>query len=366
MSPTNTPSDLGSKPVNWRDLPEFQDHEYLVALSDESSGLKAYIGIHNTNRGPALGGTRFKLYDSEEQAMRDVLNLSKAMSYKCALANLPYGGGKGVIIADPQADRDAQLAAYAKRVEKLGGLFKTGTDVGISDGDVRHMAQYTSHMLGVTEAERGILTTSNVAALGVFYAMKAVLAHLYGSESFEGRSVAIKGTGKLGGELASLVTKSGGSVFVSDVDEAKTQALKEEIPAITVVDNDSINRQEVDIYAPCALGNEFDEETIPQLRCKAVTGGANNQLAGDSAGDLLHEHGILYAPDYIANAGGLIYVADELEPDGFNQQRVIERTQHIQATIADILSRSKDQNLPTYKVADMIAEERINGASHDQ
>jgi glutamate dehydrogenase/leucine dehydrogenase len=359
MADTFTPFSADNSTISWRGFREYSNHEFLMGLSDDISGLKAYVGIHNTNLGPALGGTRFKQYASEEEAMHDVLNLSKAMSYKCALANLPYGGGKAVIIAEPQLDRNEVLAAYSRLVDKLGGMFKTGTDVGVSDDDVRHMGQFTSHMLGLTEADRGTLTTSGVAALGVFYAIQSALNHLYGNPSFEGKTVAIKGAGKLGGELARLVIEAGGQVFVSDVDEAKCRSLEENLQGVTTVSNDSIHTQDVDVYAPCALGGEFTTHTIGHLKCKAVAGGANNQLSDDSAGDQLHERGILYVPDYVANAGGLIYVADELEQDGFNQQRVLDRARHIGDTVTDILNRAKEQGMPTYKVADILALERI-------
>ena len=345
---------------SWRSHKEFDDHEFLMALSDEKAGLKAFVGIHSTDLGPALGGTRFKQYGSEDEAIADVLNLSRAMSYKCALANLPYGGGKAVVMADPALDRNEVLTAYAKLVDKLGGLFKTGTDVGISDEDVALMAKQTGHMLGVTPADRGDLSTSKVAALGVFCAMKAVLRKLYGSDSFKGRRVAIKGAGKLGGELARLITVAGGQVVVSDINQDQCQALVAALPGTTIVPNDEIHKQSVDIYAPCALGNEFNDRTIGELDCRAIAGGANNQLSDDAAGDALHARGILYAPDYVANAGGLIYVADELEDGGFSVHRVEERTAAIEQTMMDIFDRAEQQGAPTYRVADELARDRIN------
>ena len=351
--------------TSWRSYPEFDNHEFVMALSDEQSGLKAFVAVHNTNRGPALGGTRMKVYTSEEAALEDVLNLSKAMSYKCALANLPYGGGKAVIMADNKLNRKQVLTAYAQLVEKLHGLFKTGTDVGISDEDVVHMAAATKHMLGVVAAERGDLNTSKVAALGVFHGIKAALRQLHGTADFSGRAVAIKGAGKLGGELARMIIAAGGQVLVSDVNQEACRVLKEQWPAIEIVDNDTIHAQKVDIYAPCALGNEFNTTTIPKLRCDAVVGGANNQLENIAAGDLLHERSILYAPDYIANAGGLIYVADELEPGGFSKERVLVRTAAIEETLGLIFEEAKQQGLPSHVVADRLALERMHGANRD-
>jgi len=352
--------------TNIRKFSEFDNHEFVMTLTDEASGLRAYIGIHNTNLGPALGGTRMKIYNSDAEALQDVLNLSKAMSYKCALANLPYGGGKAVIIDSPRLEREAALRAYARLVEKLKGLFKTGTDVGITDDDVVLMGNHTSHMLGLTDADRGGMTTGKTAALGVFYAMKAALTKLYGSSDFNGRTVAIKGVGKLGGELARLVTEAGGEVYISDINQEVCQQLKENLPKAIVVANEDIYKQTVDIYAPCALGNEFTLENIADLRCKAIVGGANNQLASEKVGDRLAEKGIFYAPDYIANAGGLIYVADELEDGGFSKERVVERTKAIEQTMVTIFETAEREQRPTSRVADEIACERIQEGQHAQ
>lgn len=347
--------------IPWRQFSAFDNHEFVIALTDEVTGLKAFVGIHNTNLGPALGGTRMKNYVSEDAAIQDVLNLSRAMSYKCAMANLPYGGGKAVVMDNPDLDREQLLTSYARLIEKLRGLFKTGTDVGITDDDVVHMAKNTEHMLGVVFADRGDLSTSKVAALGVFYGIKAALQHLNQEIDFNDKTIAIKGVGKLGAELACLIVEAGGTVIISDVNKDATKALEKKLQGVTVVSNDVIHKQKVDIYAPCALGNEFDSKTIAELNCRAVVGGANNQLSSDSSGDELHEREILYAPDYIANAGGLIYVADELEPGGFSKVRVLARTAEIQETLSLIFKDAKSQNLPTYKVADVLGFERIQG-----
>lgn len=337
----------------------FDNHEFVIKLSDEKSGLRAYVAIHSTDLGSALGGTRFLQYQKEHDALEDALNLSRAMSYKCALANLPYGGGKGVIVDSEGLSKKDVLLAYGRLVEKLRGLFKTGTDVGITDGDVQLMASQTSHMLGVTVADRGDLSTSKVAALGVFYAMRAALTHMYGTAEFKGKKVAIKGVGKLGGELARLLLEAGAELSVADINPDSCDALKKRWPTIKVLDVEDIHKQEVDIYAPCALGHEFTEEKASELRCKAIVGGANNQLESPSIGELIADRGILYAPDYVANAGGLIYVADELEPDGFNRGRVIRRTEMIEDTIAEIFNKADQEKQSPSKVADLIAEERI-------
>lgn len=340
----------------------FDNHEFIISLNDKKSGLKAYIAIHNTNLGSALGGTRMAHYSSDIEALKDVLNLSKAMSYKCALANLPYGGGKGVIIIDDRLDRDQTLLAYGRLVEKLKGLFKTGTDVGISDDDVKEMATQTSYMLGVVEADRADLNTSNVAALGVFCAMKATLRNLYGNTDFKGKKIAVKGVGKLGAELTRLAQNAGANVIIADVDSVKTQSLKKQLQNVTISSVDEIHQQEVDIYSPCALGNDLTPKIVGELRCKAVAGGANNQLSDIESGDLLSQLGILYAPDYISNAGGLIYVADELEPGGFDKDRVIRRTKAIEDTMNTIFQQASQQHVSTHRIADKLALERINGS----
>ena len=349
--------------IDWQQLTEFADHEFLMCLNDSTTGLKAFVGIHSTNLGPALGGTRFKTYSSETEAIADVLNLSHAMSYKCALSKLPYGGGKAVIMLDPnsQISRQDLLASYARLVDKLGGLFKTGTDVGISDVEVLGMAKYTTHMLGAIPADREGLTTANTAALGVFYAMKPALRRLNGSDSFEAQRIAIKGVGKLGGELARLITEAGGSVVIADVNEDRCQQLAATLRNVSVTSPETIHTEEAIIYAPCALGAEFTPETIPQLRCQAIVGGANNQLINESAGDQIAERGIIYAPDFVANAGGLIYVADELEPGGFNQQRVRERTMAIEHTMAHIFEQADQQQIAIHRMADHLAEDIIRG-----
>lgn len=354
---------------SWQDqYPEFDEHEFVMSLRHPESELQAFVAIHTTKSGRALGGTRMQVYPSEKAAIKDVLNLSRAMSYKCALANLPYGGAKGVIIAPShQNNREARLASYAALVEKLNGLFRTGTDVGISDGDVALMAQHTSQMLGVVEPEkRGELSTSKAASLGVFYAMKAVLNELYGSADFRGKKVAIKGAGKLGEELARLVLEAGGEAYISDISPEKCASIVERMPTVRIVPNEEIHKQDVDIYAPCALGNEFTTQTIAELRCSAIAGGANNQLAVPDSGNLLHGRGILYVPDFVANAGGLIYVADELEQGGFNEARVIERVRAIEKTTTNIFKKARGEGLPSYRVADMMAQAVIRSGGYDK
>lgn len=345
--------------ADFRSFTQFDNHEMVINFSDEAVGLKGAIAVHNTKLGPALGGTRMQQYSDQQAALQDVLSLSSAMSYKCALAGLPYGGGKAVITSVDGMVRQDVLKRYAEIVENLRGLFKTGTDVGITDDDVKHMARYTSHMLGVTEADRRGMSTSTMAALGVFYSCKAALMHLYGSKSLEGKTIGIKGLGKLGGELASLAYAEGAVIYAADIDTQKCANLVKLLPNIKIVACEDISSIALDIYAPCALGNEFNDKNVSNLKCKIISGGANNQLTEATVGNKLFARGILYSPDYVVNAGGLIYVADELEPGGFNKKRVLDRVSKIQKTLTDIFERSSSQNIPTHKVADSIAREQI-------
>ncbi len=348
-----------------RSIPEFDNHEMVLVLTEKKAGLTAYVGIHSTTLGPALGGTRMQAYPTVEKGLIDALELSQAMSYKCALAKLPYGGGKGVIVFDPSssANRDEILKAYARLVHNLGGLFKTGTDMGITEDDVRMMHKHTPHMLGMTEADRGNLSTSSSAALGVFYTIKTAAKVKFGSEDLSNLTIGIKGVGKLGGELVRLVHDDGAKVLIADTNKQACIDLDNKYKNVKVLDSSIIHASAMDIYAPCAIGHEFKEDMIDQLKCKIVAGGANNQLATPEAGDSLMEAGILYAPDYIANAGGLIYVADELEAGGFDKDRVVDRIKAIPETLMDIFLRSETQGLATHRVADQIAIERIGRAA---
>lgn len=340
-------------------LKEFDNHLMVVAFDEKQSGLQGFIAIHNTHLGPALGGTRFQSYSSKEAALGDVLNLSKAMSYKCAMAGLPFGGAKGVVINTPNMDKNAAFQRYAEIVEELRGLFKTGTDVGIYDTDVVHMAQFTSHMLGVVPGDRGDMSTSSIAALGVYYSVRASLAHRYGNDNPKGVSIGVKGVGKLGGELVRLLYADGALLTVADVDTNRCKEIVAAYPGVQSCSPDIIHTLPFQVYAPCALGNEFTKTTIKQLKTDIIAGGANNQLAHDDIGEQLHKLDILYAPDYIANAGGLIYVADELESDGFKPQRVLRRTKAIGKTLREVYAAAAEQHKSTNEVAGSIAQKRM-------
>lgn len=342
------------------DANTFGEHEFVIFLNDIKSGLKAFVAVHSTLRGPAHGGTRMKGYKNEKEALDDALRLSKAMSYKSALAGLPYGGAKGVIMFDNNLlDRKAVLRAYAKKLEQLNGLFQTGTDVGLTDSDTTYMAKYSGYILGLPKIDKSQMTTSSAAARGVFYSMRAAAKHRYGSESLAGRVIGVKGVGKLGGELVGLLLAAGAKVILADTDESKLALMRTAHPEATIVPVDEIHKQVMHIFAPCALGSEFNSRTVKQLRCDMVVGGANNQLENDRAGEALHEAGIIYVPDYVANAGGLIFVSEDLEQDGFHEQRIKARLKNIPKTVSTILERSRNLNKPTYWVADQMARDRI-------
>jgi glutamate dehydrogenase/leucine dehydrogenase len=342
-----------------RRFKEFNNHEYVITLTDDSRGLKAYIAVHNRNLGLAHGGTRMLPYHHEADAIRDVLNLSRAMSYKSASLGLPYGGAKGVIIWKEGLDRQEVLKAYAMKVEGLSGLFRTGTDVGLTDVDIEFMSKYTKYMLGVHSVNESALTTSKTAALGVFYAMKAAALYRYGTDDLRGKIVGVKGIGKLGSELVALLIQEDVHLLLADIDEAKLYDIKLRYPNAEIVPVQDIHQARMNIYAPCALGNEFTTSNIKDLDCDIIVGGANNQLANGGVGDELFNRGVVYAPDFVVNAGGLIFASEELEADGFNLERVMARLDKIPATLTEIFRLSQQQGEATHRIANKIAEDRI-------
>lgn len=339
---------------------EYDGHEMVIALTAPDAGLEAFVAIHSTARGIAHGGTRMRAYENTEAALADALELSKAMTYKSALANLPYGGAKGVIVSHPtDINREKILEAYAKRIEQLNGLFHTGTDVGLTEEDVKKMSKFTQYMLGVKSHADSDLSTSKAAALGTYYAIKTAAKHRYGTDSVKGRTIAIKGLGKLGGELGRLLYENGANLLVADIDTSKIDEFIQRYPSVMVIDHQEIHSRNVDIFSPCALGHAVDDKTINELKCDIICGGANNQLMRTELGDQLAEKNILYAPDYVVNAGGLIFVSEELEKDGFHAARINQRLEQIKDTLTMIFERSDKEGVPTHRIADAIGKERI-------
>lgn len=335
-------------------LPEFDDHELVSFFADKEIGLKGFIAIHNTNLGPATGGTRYKKYASEQEALQDALNLSRAMTYKCALAGVPYGGGKAVIMAQPRFPKTEKfLSRYAEKINLLNGSFYTGEDVGIDESDIRTLARHSQFIVGRPD---GAGDPSPWAALSVFYAIQVGLQSVFGSATVRGRTVAVKGLGKVGFELCRLIFEAGGHIAVADLDVGAIRRATKRFPGIRVVPSAKIHCQKVDVYAPCALGGEFDTKRVRELKCRVVCGSANNQLVSPESGRALYRRGILYIPDYVANVGGLINVKAELHPDGYSRKRVATRVARVRGTVRRIIALSRKNNLPTDTIADELAE----------
>lgn len=341
-------------------------HEQVVFCQDEASGLKAIIAIYSTALGPGLGGTRFYPYESEDDALADVLELSKGMAYKNALAGLDLGGGKAVIIGDPNKDKsEALLRAYGRFVASLGGRYITACDVGTYVADMDIVARECRWVTGRSPAEGGAGDSSVLTSFGVFQGMRACAEHVWGSPTLNGRRVGIAGVGKVGSKLAGLLLEDGASVVVTDVSGQAINRLRVEHPQIEVAaDTDELIHNEIDVYAPCALGGALDDETVSVLAAKAVCGGANNQLAHPGVEKLLADRGILYAPDYVVNSGGVIQVADELH--GFSFERAKGKAAHIFDTTKKIFTLAADEGVPPAVAADRLAERRMSEVSRLQ
>ncbi|MEV5411399.1 Glu/Leu/Phe/Val dehydrogenase [Thermopolyspora sp. NPDC052614] len=335
-------------------------HEQVVFCSDERSGLYAIIAIHDTALGPSLGGTRFYPYAGEQEALADVLNLSRAMAYKNAMAGLDHGGGKAVIIGNPATDKsEALLRAYGRFVQSLGGRYITACDVGTYSEDMDVVARECSYVTGRTLAHGGAGDSSILTAYGVFQGMRAAAQRAYGSPSLRGRRVGIEGVGKVGAKLAGHLLDDGAQVVVCDVDERAIATLRDRHPEIDVVSGTrELITSDIDVYAPCALGGALDDESVTQLRAKIVCGGANNQLAHPGVDKRLEERGILYAPDYVVNSGGVIQVADEIE--GFNMERARARAARIFDTTLKIFAIADEEGVPPAAAADRLAERRMS------
>jgi leucine dehydrogenase len=334
-----------------------EGHEQLVVVSDAGSGLKAIIAIHDTTLGPACGGTRIWPYKSEQEAIWDALRLSRAMTYKSAAADLPLGGGKGVIIADSHTQKtEALVRAYGRFVDTLGGRYLTTTDVGSTGRDMEYIKQETDHVVGLPVTSGGSGDTSIMTGLGIYMGMKACAKETWGNDSLRGKVVAMQGFGKVATHTAHHLMKEDATLVVTDVfdgalDRARDRGLK-------VVKPDEIYGLDCDIFAPCALGGVINPETIPQLKCKVIAGGANNQLLSDTDGEALHRLGILYGPDYILNSGGIINVESEISGI-YNADRAREKTERVYEIIERVISISKNEEIPTAKAADRLAEERL-------
>ncbi|MFD9816234.1 Leu/Phe/Val dehydrogenase [Streptomyces sp. NPDC059080] len=335
-------------------------HEQVVLCQDRTSGLKAVIALHNTALGPALGGTRFHAYASEEEAVRDALNLSRGMSYKNALAGLDHGGGKAVIIGDPETVKSEELLlAYGRAVASLGGRYVTACDVGTYVADMDVVARTNKWTTGRSPENGGAGDSSVLTAYGVFQGMRASAQHLWGDPTLRGRKIGVAGVGKVGYHLVGHLVEDGAEVVVTDVRDASVKRVLAEYPQVTAVaDTDALIRTPgLDVYAPCALGGALNDVSVPALTATVVCGAANNQLAHAGIEKDVADRGILYAPDYVVNAGGVIQVADELH--GFDFDRCKAKAAKIFDTTLAIFARAKTDGIPPVAAADRLAEQRM-------
>lgn len=335
------------------------DHEQVVFCRDEPSGLRAIIAVHSTALGPALGGTRIHPYATEQAALTDVLNLSRAMSYKNAMAGLDHGGGKAVILADPAKDKtEALLRAYGRFVQSLNGRYITACDVGSYVEDMDVVARECDFVTGRSLVNGGAGDSSILTAFGVFQGMRAAAEHTWGTPTLAGRRVGIAGVGKVGRLLVEHLRADGAEVVVCDVNPAAVERVRARYPEVaTAADTAALVREQLDVYAPCALGCALDDATVAALSARIVCGGANNQLEHPGVEKALDERGILYAPDYVVNSGGVVQVADEI--GGFDFERAKARAAKIFDTTREIFAVADRDGVPPAVAADHLAERRI-------
>lgn len=338
------------------------DHEEVVFFNDPATHLRAIVAVHSTKLGPALGGVRMWKYDSVEQAVEDALRLSRAMTYKAAVAGLNLGGGQAVIVGDPRKDKsEALFRSFGTWVESLAGRYIAGEDVGTDVNDMEYIFMETSNVVGVAQVHGGSGDPSPWTAKGVLAGLRACVERKFMREDFTGLSAAIQGVGHVGRHLANLYLDLGMKVFLCDIDPSRLTEFKGR-ENVSVVDIDEVYDLDIDIFSPAALGAVLNERTVPRLKCKIVAGPANNQLATPEAGDEMYRRGILHAPDYAINAGGLMNVSIEFE--GYDEARANRMIRGIYYMMKKILQDSESEKLPEYRCADRVAEKRIAEVSH--
>ena len=340
---------------------EIRGHEQVVFSSDPITGLKAIIAIHDTTLGPALGGCRMWNYKNESDALKDVLRLSRGMTYKAAVAGLGLGGGKAVIIGDSKTMKNEDLfRSFGRFVEGLGGRYITAEDVGTCMSDMEWVRKETKYVTGISRALGGGGDPSPVTAFGTFTGMKACVKKVFGSDSLKDRKISIQGIGHVGTYLVELLHKEGAKLYISDIDEEKLKSVAKKY-ACEVVNNDNIYELEVDIFAPCAMGGIINDTTIPKLKCAIIAGAANNQLEKEKKhGKALLDKGILYAPDYVINAGGIINIYNELQ--GYNHEKAMSQTENIYQILTEVLDYAEKEGVPTPVASKIYAEKRIEAA----
>lgn len=348
---------LGGMDVELFSYLEKYQYEQLLFCHDASSGLRAIIAIHDTTLGPALGGTRMWPYESEEAAIEDALRLARGMTYKNAAAGLNLGGGKTVIIGDPHKDKsEAMFRAFGRYIQGLNGRYITAEDVGTTVADMDMIHEETNYVTGISPEYGSSGNPSPVTAYGVYRGMKAAVKEAFGNDSLAGLTVAVQGVGNVAYAMCRYLHEEGAKLIVTDIRKSAVQRAVTEFGA-KAVEPDKIYETECDIFAPCALGGIINDETIPKLKAKVIAGSANNQLKESRHGDILHEMGIVYAPDYVINAGGVINVADEFH--GYNRERAMRKVEMIYEKITKVFEISKRDGIPAYQAADLMAEERI-------
>ena len=342
------------------DNPDFDDHEQVVFCRDARTGLQAIIAIHSTRLGPAAGGCRMYPYKTLEDALTDALRLSRGMSYKNALAGLKLGGGKAVVIADSRAAAKPQLlSAFAKHVQTLGGRYWTAIDVGVGVEDVAHMGRDTDFVFTLVDERSGRLNPAVFTALGGFVSIEATVEYVLGASDLNGTTFALQGLGQTGMDLCRRLTEAGATVIATDVNEAAIAEARDTYNA-TIVAPDDIYAQDADVFVPCALGAILNDDTIAQLKVKAVCGLANNQLAEPRHGNALQERGIVYAPDYVVNAGGVVYGSDDIfkTHDNSTAEATIRNIGHV---LKEIFAQAEKTGRPTSDIADELARQRMAG-----
>lgn len=343
--------------MNANQSPSFDQHEQVVFIDDEVSGLRAIIAVHNTQLGPAVGGCRMFPYANEAQALEDVLRLSRGMTYKSALAGLPMGGGKAVIIGDPASDKTPELLLkMGEFIDSLNGVYVSAEDSGTSVADLKLMATQTKHVLGINDAQEFGGDPSPLTAHGIFCGIRSAVNYKFNGADLQGVKIAVQGAGAVGRYLIKELIEAGAQVWVSDINEAnllKAQALGAQVCAV-----DEVMTLDVDVFAPCAMGAILNDHSIANLKASIVAGGANNQLAETRHAQMLHDKGVLYAPDYVINAGGIIEIHRQFKDEA--AESYFTQIEAIGDTLNDIFRMSEEQSCTTAEVADLIAEQRLN------
>ena len=337
----------------------FDDHEQIVFCNDKDTGLKAIIGIHNTVLGPALGGTRMYDYATEWEALNDVLRLSRGMTFKSAISGLNLGGGKAVLFGDAKTKKTPELMLkFAEFVNSLGGKYITAEDIGMTTADMDLMKTVTPYVTGISEAKGGQGNPSPVTAFGVLMGMKAAANYAYGSDSLDGKVVYVQGIGNVGESLVERLTQEGAKVFITDINQERLEEVRDKYN-VNIYNGNNLYGEQMDIYAPCALGATLNAENIKVMKAKVVAGSANNQLANEKQdGEILREKGIIYAPDFLINAGGLINVYGEIK--NYDRSETMKKTENIYNTTLEILKKAEAENITSFQAAFNIARTRID------